>query len=171
MVELPWAALRAPPGCQREATTQAVRDIGKELRQSGGRAPPQPFGRAGFGPIPSLLVVALAPRGLPPRVSLSGQILPARPHASSTTDCQARERNAAIPAKCRRGGSAQGPQAGARLKPVPPTRPCQAAGLCAALRRWRSCASASPAREFPRRRAVRHPHRRRGPDRSPSRRT
>ncbi len=50
VVELPWAALRAPPGGQREATTQAMRDIGQELRQSWSRAPPQPFGRAGFWP-------------------------------------------------------------------------------------------------------------------------
>ena len=87
VVELPWAALRAPPGCRREATTRAMRDIGEELRQSCCPAPPQPFGRAGFGPLASLLVVADDPRRLPPRASLSNQIVPARPHASSTTGC------------------------------------------------------------------------------------
>src|SRR5580658_2555295 len=87
VVELPWAALRAPPGFQREATTQAMRDIGQELRQSWNLAPPQPQGQAGFSPIASLLVVVDDPRRLPPRASLSNQILPARLHASSTTGC------------------------------------------------------------------------------------
>ena len=93
VVELPWAALRASPGLQRDASTQATRDIGEEMQQSWERAPPQPEGRAGFTPIALLRVVADDRRRLPPCASLSDQILPARPRASSTTDCYADRMN------------------------------------------------------------------------------
>ena len=76
-----------PPGLQRDASTEAMRDIGEEMQQSWERAPPQPAGRAGFTPIALLRVVVDDRRRLPPCASLSDQILPARPHASSTTDC------------------------------------------------------------------------------------
>jgi hypothetical protein len=46
VAQLPWDALRAPPEAWREVSTQAMRDIGQEMRQSQDRAPPQPLGRA-----------------------------------------------------------------------------------------------------------------------------
>src|SRR5215469_16875241 len=49
-----------------------MRDISQELRQSDCPAPPQPFGRPGFGPIALLLVVGDEPASIPPRAALSG---------------------------------------------------------------------------------------------------
>ena len=66
-------------GARARSSIAATPDIGKELRQSHCPAPPQPFGQSGFGPIASLLVVGDDRHRFPPRVSLSGEILAARP--------------------------------------------------------------------------------------------
>ena len=50
------------------------------------------FDQTGFGPLASLLVVGDEPASTPPRVSLSDQIVPARPNASSATELLAQGR-------------------------------------------------------------------------------
>jgi len=48
VVVVPRIALRASPEQGRDATTQAMRDIGEELQRSPCPAPPQPIGTPGF---------------------------------------------------------------------------------------------------------------------------